>query len=69
MQERVKVFTYISGTGSTLIECTLEDQINKWLRDTHGTLVRASQSESERHGVGQHLTVCVWYTPAGHAAR
>jgi hypothetical protein len=62
MQERVKVFTYVSGTGSTLIETKLEDHINEWLAANSGRLVRVSQSESERQGAA-HVTVCVWYMP------
>ena len=63
MQERVKVFTYLSGHGTTLVEPALEDHINRWLSTVEGKLVRVSQSESERSGVGQHITVCVWYLP------
>lgn len=62
MQERVKVFTYVSGTGSTLIETKLEDHINEWLTAAKGRLVHVSQSESERQGAA-HVTVCVWYVP------
>jgi hypothetical protein len=63
MQERVKVFTYASGTGSTLIEITLEDHINEWLASVGGKLLHVSQSESERDGTA-HITVCVWYLPS-----
>jgi len=63
MQERVKVFTYISGTGSTVIGSALEDQLNRWMETTEGEIVTIVQSESERHNVGQHVTVCVWYIP------
>ena len=31
MHERVKVFTYVSGHGATLIESPLEDALNQWL--------------------------------------
>jgi hypothetical protein len=62
MQERVKVFTYVSGSGSTLIESTLEDHINQWCEKAQGKLVRVTQSESERQGTA-HVTVCVWYIP------
>jgi hypothetical protein len=48
MRTRVKIFTYCSGTGSTLIETTLEDHINEWLRRVDG---RA------------HTTVSIWYEP------
>lgn len=64
MKERVKVFTFLSGTGSTVIEPALQDHINEWLEVTHGEIVSITQSESTRQGVGQHVTVCVWYVPA-----
>ena len=63
MKARVKVFTYISGTGSTVIETTLEDHINQFLESADGELLKISQSESERAGAGHHVTVCVWYLP------
>jgi hypothetical protein len=63
MKERVKVFTHLSGHGTTVLEPPLEDHINQWLRAANGKLVDVSQSESERPGVGQHLTVCLWYLP------
>jgi hypothetical protein len=63
MRERVKVFTFLSGTGATVIESPLEDQINRWLERVDGDIVNITQSESERHNVGQHVTVCVWYVP------
>lgn len=62
MNERVKIFTYTSGTGSTLIETTLEDHINEWLKAVPGKLLNVSQSESERQGAA-HVTVCIWYAP------
>ena len=65
MQERVKIFTYTSGTGATVIQTTLEDHINEWLAGTRGRLVRVTQSESERPKAGPHVTVCVWYVPEG----
>lgn len=61
MKERIKVFTFISGTGATVIESPLEDQINRWLESERGRIVRVTQSESERHNAGHHVTVCVWY--------
>ena len=61
MQERVKVFTFVSGHGTTLLEPPVEDQINQWLATTGGELVKIAQSESERPGVGHHVTVTVWY--------
>lgn len=63
MQERVKIFTYISGTGSTLIETPLEDHINEWLREAGGEVTRVTQSESTRPGQGHHVTICIWYIP------
>lgn len=62
MQERVKVFTYSSGTGSTLIESTLEEHLNEWLQKSRGRITAITQSESERSGMA-HVTVCVWYVP------
>jgi hypothetical protein len=63
MQERIKIFNFISGHGETMIEPRHEEQINQWLANTHGNLVRVSQSESERQGSGHHVTICVWYEP------
>ena len=63
MNERVKVFTYVSGEGSTLLEAGLEERINKWLSETPGKVLRITQSESDRPGAAQHVTVCVWYVP------
>jgi len=68
MQARVKVFTYISGHGATLLEPPLEDHINQWLTAARGRLVAVTQSESERQGVGHHVTLCVWYVPEDAAA-
>jgi hypothetical protein len=65
MHERVKVFTYISGTGATVIGSALEDQLNRWLESVDGEVLRITQSESERYNGGQHVTVCVWYVPHG----
>lgn len=63
MHERVKVFTFVSGHGETLVDPPLEEHINNWLSSIKGKLIRISQSESERPGVGHHVTVCVWYLP------
>lgn len=63
MQQRVKIFTYVSGTGSTVIETALEDHINEWLEQVPGQVTQITQSESERPGVGHHITVCLWYLP------
>jgi len=62
MRERVKVFTYVSGTGATVVETTLEDHINEWLESVEGKLLNVTQSESERDGTA-HVTICVWYSP------
>jgi hypothetical protein len=64
MNERVKIFTYSSGTGSTLIEPSLEDHINEWLKTVNGKLLMVTQSESERQGMA-HITVCIWYLRGG----
>jgi len=65
MNERVKVFTFVSGHGETVIEPRHEDHINQWLANIKGKLVKVSQSESSRSGVGHHVTVCIWYVPEG----
>jgi hypothetical protein len=63
MQERLKVFTFVSGHGETVIDPKLEDHINQWLEKSRGKLIRVTQSESERPGLGHHVTVCLWYIP------
>jgi len=63
MLERLKVFTFISGHGETLLEPRHEDHINQWLASVKGQVVDISQSESERSGAGHHVTVCIWYVP------
>ena len=63
MKERVKVFTYTSGTGATVIQTSLEDHLNEWLASVNGQIVHITQSESERPKAGPHVTVCVWYVP------
>jgi hypothetical protein len=63
MQEQVKVFTFVSGHGETMVEPRHEDHINQWLSTTKGRLVNISQSESDRAGAGHHVTVCIWYIP------
>jgi hypothetical protein len=68
MNERVKMFTFVSGHGATLLDPALEDTINRWLANNPGELVQVSQSESERAGVGCHVTVCLWYVPQEPAA-
>jgi hypothetical protein len=64
MQERVKLFTFVSGHGETILEPPNEDRINQWLATSEGRITHVSQSESERAGAGHHVTVCVWYVPA-----
>ena len=61
MRTRIKVFTFVSGHGETMIEPPHEDRINQWLAGLNGEIVQVSQSESERPGLGHHVTVCVWY--------
>jgi hypothetical protein len=61
MRERVKMFTFISGHGATLVSDPHEEQINQWLATVKGRILHVSQSESERAGGGHHITVCVWY--------
>lgn len=63
MRERVKVFTFVSGHGETLIDPPLEEHINLWLASVEGELVSVTQSESQRPGTGHHVTVCLWYLP------
>ena len=63
MRERVKVFTFVSGHGETVVGSTQEEHVNRWLASVDGKLLHVSQSESERPGVGHHITVCVWYVP------
>jgi hypothetical protein len=57
------MFTFVSGHGETVLEPPHEEHINEWLRSVKGRLVRVSQSESERAGVGHHITICAWYVP------
>lgn len=61
MQERVKIFNFVSGHGETMVEPRHEDHINQWLASVEGELLQVSQSESERAGTGHHVTVCLWY--------
>jgi hypothetical protein len=63
MNERVKVFTFVSGHGEMVTQPPHEDPINQWLAATRGRLVQVSQSESERSGASHHITVCLWYVP------
>lgn len=66
MRERIKIFTFVSGHGETVIQPAHEGHINDWLADVKGRLVQVSQSESERPS-GHHVTLCVWYVPDGSA--
>ena len=62
MKERVRIFTYCSGTGATVVETKLEDDLNDWLDKTDGRITHIQQSESERQGTA-HVTVSIWYVP------
>ena len=64
MNERVKIFTHITSTTSSAAATSLEEHVNDWLRTTNGRMLNVSQSESERKGIGHHVTICVWYEPA-----
>ncbi|MGE3807097.1 MAG: hypothetical protein AB7K24_20735 [Gemmataceae bacterium] len=64
MPERVKVFTFVTGHGETLVDPPLEEHLNQWLAANPGEIVNVTQSESARAGQGHHVTVCVWYVPA-----
>ncbi len=64
MLERVKVFSFASGHGETLVEPPHEEHINQWLAAVKGQIVDITQSESERAGAGHHVTVCIWYVPS-----
>jgi len=63
MRERVKVFSFVSGHGETVVEPPDEEHINKWLASVNGEVVSVSQSESERAGKGHHVTLCILYVP------
>ncbi len=64
MQQRLKVFTFTSGHGETIVDPRYEDHINQWLAGTQGELVHVTQSESDRPGGGHHVTLCLWYIPS-----
>jgi hypothetical protein len=68
MQERLKVFTFISGHGETLLDSKDEDHINQWLASVSGEVVQITQSESEHAGATHHTTVCIWYVPKENQA-
>jgi hypothetical protein len=61
MNERVKIFTFLTGHGETIVQPEQEHHINQWLADTPGTLLDVTQSESVRPGTGHHVTLCIWY--------
>ncbi len=63
MHEQVKIFTFVSGYGETIVDAPHEEHINQWLSTVKGRLVHVSQSESERPGTGHHVTLCIWYVP------
>jgi hypothetical protein len=63
MRERVKIFTFFTGHGETLVEPAHEERINQWLATAKGEIVEIAQSESERPGAGHHITLSVWYVP------
>lgn len=62
MRERIKMFTFVSGHGETLIEPPHQNHINEWLANARGKIIRVTQSESESRA-GHHVTICVWYEP------
>lgn len=63
MQERLKMFTFLSGHGETLIDPPHEGHINQWLAEIEGQIVEITQSESTGTHGDHHVTVCVWYLP------
>jgi hypothetical protein len=63
MHERLKIFSFLSGHGETIVQPPHESHINEWLSRTQGKLLSVSQSESEHAGTGHHVTVCIWYLP------
>lgn len=69
MKERLKMFTFVTGHGETLIDSTQEDHVNKWLESVDGTIVELTQSESERSKGGHHITIGIWYVPGASAGR
>jgi hypothetical protein len=68
MNERVKIFTFLSGHGETVVQTAHEEHINRWLAATPGTLLDVTQSESERPGLGHHITLCIWYAAGEEGA-
>ena len=37
MQQRVKIFTFVSGHGETVVEPPNEEHVNQWLAATPGS--------------------------------
>jgi hypothetical protein len=68
MRERVKIITFASGHGETVVGTPNEEHVNQWLAATPGELVSVTQSESYRPGGSHHVTVCLWYLPENEAA-
>lgn len=67
MHERMKMFTFLSGHGETLVEPPHEGHINQWLAEVEGEIIEITQSESAGANGDHHVTICVWYLPdAGH---
>lgn len=64
MHERVKIFTYITGHGETLVDPPHEERINQWIAGIQGEIVEITQSESPQTGSGHHVSICIWYVPA-----
>ncbi len=62
MKTRVKVFSYATGEGTTIVDAGLESHINDWLNQCDGKVLFVTQSESARPNAAQHITVCIWYT-------
>ena len=64
VQERIKIFTDITGTNPAVIESHLEDEINDWLSRTSGEILAVTQSEA-RDANRSHLTIAITYRPEG----
>ena len=67
MEARLKLFTFVSGHGETLVDPPTEDHINEWLATSKGKVVSVTKSESQRPGGGHHITVGIWYLPEAQA--
>lgn len=67
MEARLKLFTFVSGHGETLVDPPTEDHVNEWLATAKGKIVSVTQSESQRPGGGHHITVGIWYLPEAQA--